>query len=81
LDNERFQWWLAQVCLRAHHIRRPFAKLAQLIVCHLLKPFAKLVYIERRQLNFWHGTPTGDFTARSRRHALDGRADHPVPRA
>jgi len=34
----------------AHHIRCRFAKLAQLIVCHLLKTFAKLVYIERRQI-------------------------------
>ena len=44
----------SQVCLRADHIRRRFAKLAQLIVCHLLKASAKLVDIERRQLNFLH---------------------------
>ncbi len=54
MDNERLPWWLAHVCLRAHHIRCRSAKLAQLIVCHLLKTFVKLVDIERRQLNFLH---------------------------
>ena len=54
MDNERFPWWFSQVCLRADHMRRRFAKLAQLIVCHLLKTLAKLVDIERRQLNFLH---------------------------
>jgi len=52
IGRRTFPWWLAQVCLRADHIRCRFAKLAQLIVCHLLKTLAKLVDIERRQLNF-----------------------------
>jgi hypothetical protein len=54
LDNERFPWWLAQVRLRAHHMRRRSAKLAQLIVRHLLKTFAKLADIEGSQLNLLH---------------------------
>jgi hypothetical protein len=54
LDNKRFPWWLAHICLRAHHMSCRSAKLAQLIVRHLLKTVAKLVEIEGFQLNLLH---------------------------
>ena len=54
MDNKRFPWWSAPVFLRAHHMLRRSAELAQLLIRHLLKTFAKLVDIEGHQLNFLH---------------------------